>query len=57
MEKTDFAAGALRFKDDEGLWHIAEPRNALYSTVSMLATERWDVELKQWVPLFEDEGD
>lgn len=44
--------GTLRYQDDEGEWHYASPRDALYSTVTMCATEYWDGE--RWALIWED---
>lgn len=34
--------GALRYKDANGQWQHANPRDLMYSTVTMLATEYWE---------------
>lgn len=40
-------AGALRYRNDQGEWIVAQPGGLLYSTASMLAQQFWDGE--QWV--------
>ena len=48
--------GALRYqREDTGEWVVANPRDPLYSTVTMCATEYWDGEA--WRPIWpEDDG-
>lgn len=45
--------GAVRCKDAEGDWIMANPHNTLYSTVSMAATEFWDD--GEWRPIWPED--
>jgi hypothetical protein len=47
--------GALRFKDERGDWCSANPRDPLYSTITMLATEVYSEE--GWLKIYEDDED
>lgn len=40
--------GTLRYFDAEGVERRASPGDALYSTVTMVATEFWDVTRGEW---------
>lgn len=50
--------GTLRAKDEQGKWMVASPQDPTYSTMTMIATEFWDVENQNWMPIFDkEEGD
>lgn len=50
--------GTLRARDEQGKWMVASPQDPTYSTMSMIATEFWDVENQNWMPIFDkEEGD
>lgn len=34
--------GAMAYKGTDGIWHYANPHDALYSTVTMMATHYYD---------------
>ena len=59
MNAAEFVphAGAVRYQDPEtGEWRCANPRDLMFSTVTMMATEFW-AEDRGWVKIFEeDEG-
>lgn len=46
----------MRFKDKDGEWVCANPGDPLFSTVTMMAAEFWDVALG-WVAIFADDGE
>lgn len=48
--------GALRYQDYNGEWLCCNPRDSLYSTVTMFATEMWQTELG-WVNIYDEEPD
>lgn len=43
--------GALRFLDDNGVYQCANPRDPLYSTVSMIASEYYSE--GEWKPILD----
>jgi hypothetical protein len=47
--------GALRFKGSDGTWIGANPGDALYSSVSIAATEFWCADAQGWRPIFPPE--
>lgn len=49
--------GALRRVENGRVVAMANPRDALYSTVSMVANERYDMERAEWVAIYPDEED
>ena len=55
MLNQPFAAGALRYKDEDGYWRVTEPHDPMYSTATMVATEWWDSKAEEWRPIFDDE--
>lgn len=40
--------GALKYQDESGEWHYANPQDILYSTVTMAATHFWKEEKQRW---------
>lgn len=47
--------GSLRFKDpNTGAWVEVGPHNPMYSTATMIATEYWNAEAQEWLPIFDD---
>jgi hypothetical protein len=34
--------GALAYQDEEGQWHMCNPNELMFSTVTMIATHYWD---------------
>ena len=51
---TQPRAGSIRYTDDSGTVHVAHPREIMYSTVTMLATEFWCEDKGCWLPIFDD---
>ena len=45
--------GAVRYQDADGNWHCANPRDLLFSTVTMLATHFWTGD--DWQPIWSDD--
>ncbi len=54
-QRQDWRPGALRHKDADGVWVVTEPRDAMYSTATMVATEFWDFASQQWRVIFEED--
>lgn len=54
MPEAEFVPrpGALRCKDADGNWIAANPRDLLYSTVTMTATQYWREE-SGWTDIYD----
>ena len=42
------APGAMAYRDTDGVWHYANPRDAMYITLTMLASHYWTG--SEWKP-------
>lgn len=56
-EPENWPAGTLRYRRDDGSFSICSPHDALYSTVTMCATEWWDGGSNSWQPILAVEDD
>ena len=54
---ADWRPGALRYKGADGVWVVTEPRDSMYSTATMVATEWWDGQRQEWRQILEDDKD
>jgi len=53
--EENYAGGTVRHKDGES-WKVTSPREQMYSTALMLATEFWDSKTSTWKPIFPPES-
>lgn len=54
---SDYREGSIRYQDETGLWHVAEPNSPMFSTVSLIATEYWCTQTGTWKPIFDNATD
>lgn len=55
-QDDDYRAGTLRFfNQSTGEWMYAQPGSAMYSTLTMAATEFWNG--RAWEQIFGDDDD
>lgn len=57
QQHNDWRPGALRYKSADGVWVVTEPRDSMYSTATMVATEWWDSKQQKWRPIIDDDED
>lgn len=59
MPEPEFVprGGAMRFMGSDGDWVCANPGDALYSTVSMAASEYWTDASGGWRPIWSGDGE